>query len=264
MPGQPLFLQDLTWPELEAALPKIELVLVPVGSTEQHGPNLAMSCDTTLADKVCARLEQLLRPRVLVAPAIPYGISHHHMGFCGTVTLHEQTLISIVKDVVTSLMQHGLQRFVLLNGHGGNNGALGIACAQIERELEPTFIAACTYYSAYDPAIDQRFADCGKGGHACGMETSLALELAPDLVRTEALADIEPGPRYVEGNVVVPLVQRRALQIPYRYRELTRNGAMGDARKARPEYGKAMVDSVVEQVTGLIELAIARPFGAQP
>jgi len=163
---------------------------------------------------------------------------------------------TIVRDVVQSLMHHGLRRFLLINGHGGNCPALNIACAEIKRDLGPAFIAASTYYASYDPAIDEAFQDCGAGGHACGMEVSMARSLCPELVRHDALKAMEPGPRYGEGEVVIPLSMKKALEIPFSFHELTKNGCFGDARKANKDYGDAMVKSLIERISALIDLAI--------
>jgi creatinine amidohydrolase len=256
MTTAPLFLEEMTWPELESRLRDIEMVLIPVGATEQHGPNLSLRCDAALADAVAKRLEAKYHPRVLVAPKLNLGISHHHMGFPGTITLRESTLVAIARDVVGSLMQHGFRRFLFINGHGGNSAALNLACSEIKRELEPAFIAASTYYASYDQAIDEEFVDCGQGGHACGMEVSLALSLCPELIRHDTLEAMVPGPRYAEGEVVIPLVKRNALEIPYAFHELTRNGCFGDARKASKAYGDAMVESLLDRVSALIDMAL--------
>jgi creatinine amidohydrolase len=256
MTTKPLHLEEMTWPEVQATMDQVEIVLIPVGATEQHGPNLSLRCDTALAEAVARRLEARHRPRALVVPAISFGISRHHMGFPGTITLSESTLVSVAKDVVASLMHHGLRRFLFINGHGGNGAALNVACAAIKHELEPAFVAASTYYASYDPAIDEEYKDCGAGGHACGMEVSLALSLCPELVRRDALAAIEPGPRFKEGEVVLPLVRNKALEMPFAFDELTSNGCFGDARKANKAYGDAMVESLLERMSALIELAI--------
>jgi len=259
MTSRPMILGDMTWRELEESLDLIEVALVPVGALEQHGPNLSMRCDAALAEEVALRLEKRYRPRVLVAPTIPLGISEHHMSFLGTISLREGTLIAIARDVVSSLMRHGLRRFLFINGHGGNIPALSVACSEIERDLSCPFVAASTYFASYDTAVDAEYPDCGKGGHACGMEVSLALSLRPDLVRSGALEAHEPGPRLAEGDVVLPLVENRALEMPYDFREITLNGCLGDAREASEAYGDAMVESILERIGGLIEM-IAREY----
>jgi creatinine amidohydrolase len=260
MNDRPRRIEHMTWPEVKAALPEIELVLIPVGSCEQHGPHLELCCDAALAHAVCLRLEEQRRPRLLVAPAIPYGVSDHHMGFAGTITLREQTLGALVHDVVASLMHHGLRRFLVVNGHGGNSATLGATCTRIQRELQPDLVALCTYYNLYDPEIDRRFADGGQGGHACGMEVSLAMVLQPGIVRHGALAPAEPGALADRRDLLVPLVRRKALDIPLPYDALTANGAMGDATRASLPHGQAMVESIVEQALVLIDGLPASPW----
>src|SRR5687767_13231332 len=97
---EPLLLADLSSPETQDLLPRIELVLLPVGAHEQHGPNIAVSTDTVCADALCRAAAALVGPLVAVAPAIPWGVSWHHLRFAGTIALRASTLIAVLEDVV--------------------------------------------------------------------------------------------------------------------------------------------------------------------
>ncbi|MCB0021339.1 MAG: creatininase family protein, partial [Anaerolineales bacterium] len=93
---KPLVLADLSWPEVAAIKDQVEMVLIPVGSNEQHGPNLSLSMDITGATEFCKKASAMSYPRLLVAPSMPWGVSHHHMNFPGTITLSSATFIQIL------------------------------------------------------------------------------------------------------------------------------------------------------------------------
>lgn len=131
-------LQLCTWQEVEGYLTRSKGIIIPVGSTEQHGPNGHIGtdaiCPETIANGVAGEIE------VLVAPTLSIGMAQHHMEFSGTITFRPSTFIAVVRDVVTSLAKHGFERFYFLNGHGGNIATLGAAFAEIytERSLDPS------------------------------------------------------------------------------------------------------------------------------
>ena len=121
-------MQFCTWPEVEAYLTRSRLVIVPVGSTEQHGPTGLLGtdslCPEIIADAVAAGMD------VLITPTINVGQAQHHMGFPGSMSVRPTTLIATVVDWVASLHRQGFSRIYLLNGHGGNHGTLEAAMAE--------------------------------------------------------------------------------------------------------------------------------------
>src|SRR4051812_33416260 len=114
-PGQGLMLADLSWPEVADVLERVEVVLLPIGSNEQHGPNLALSMDITGATEFCRRASAMAYPRPLVAPAPPWRVSFHHFNFPGTITLSRDTFSQVLVYIVASLREHGFRRFMIVN-----------------------------------------------------------------------------------------------------------------------------------------------------
>jgi creatinine amidohydrolase len=243
--SQPLLLATLSWPEVAAIRAQVELVLLPVGAIEQHGPNIALCMDSAAADEFCKRASARLYPRLLVAPAMPWGISHHHLNFPGSISLNPETFAQVLVEVVGSLQGHGFERFLIVNGHGGNVPAMNIAATRIREELEPTFIGASTYFE---------FGDVPLTDHAGEGETSVALELFPEMVKTDALA---PGDVTPLGAGFRETMRRFGVTAPFRFDEYTRNGAFGDARAATRERGRAMVDSALDNFCGFVDELIA-------
>ena len=128
-------------------MPTIELVLIPVGAHEQHGPNIAVSTDTISAESLCQAAAAILGPHVAVAPAVPWGISWHHLKFPGTISLRPTTLIALLEDIVGSLHAHGINRFLIVNGHGGNTAVLATAAEEIKQAKGVPLIASIFGYA---------------------------------------------------------------------------------------------------------------------
>ncbi|WP_439817766.1 creatininase family protein [Zavarzinia sp. CC-PAN008] len=123
-----MMLQLATWPDVEAYLRTRRGVIVPIGSTEQHGPNGMIGTDAICPETIARGVSE--RGGVLVAPTLPIGMAQHHMSFPGSITLRPSTLIALVQDVLTSLARHGFTRFYFLNGHGGNVATLTAAFSE--------------------------------------------------------------------------------------------------------------------------------------
>ena len=253
--NNPLILANLSWPEVAAIKDQVEAVLIPVGSNEQHGPNLSLSMDITGATRFCEEASAASDGRFLVAPSMPWGVSYHHMNFPGTITLSSDTFIQILVEVVDSLMQHGFERFMIVNGHGGNIAPLGDAIVRINEDLSPTFIGSGTYLFFADEGLDKEYGIDGIVGHACEWETSVAMYLAPEIVKTDALA---AGEMTDLTHNFRTQMQKYRVAVPYRFDQYTTNGALGDARNATVEYGKAVIDSAVKNFVGFMDEVIKR------
>lgn len=241
-----LYLHEMTWPEVKAALPNVKAAIIPVGSTEQHGPHATFQMDTSCSREFARLLGQELYPNVLVAPAVPIGISSHHLRFPGTITLQAETLINVLMDMVKSLASHGIKRFFFVNGHGGNSPALTIVCNKVKHELGyPAAWATLPYNAVAD--VTKKYVHSETSGHSCEGEVSILMYLHPEAIRTEALtaADIVRPAR--ERAVKYPWVSEARF-----FDETTANGCLGDARKASPEIGKEMVEVGLERTVAYL------------
>ncbi len=235
-------LENMTWPEVENAMEKAECALIPIGSQEQHGPYIAESCDSRRAEKFAALLGEKLDPLALITPTISYGISPHHMNFPGTITLSPETLVSLLGDIVGSLHDHGLDRFVLVNGHGGNDDALGVAVDTIRTEL-PVRLLAFKYTSLAAEAIEAEV-DSDFYGHACEREVSELMYMAPEIIRENR---IEPG----EEKELLSFKQH-PVNLGVDFDEYTENGALGDARQASREKGEKIVETALAEAEKIV------------
>jgi len=168
----------LTRDELRALTPGA-LLVVPVGTTEQHGPHLATGTDALIATAVAERAAAAARApeTILLAPTLAYGASDHHLPFGGTLSLRVETFGHVLRDLLASAAAAGVRRAFVLNGHGGNKAACAIAVAEAAR-AHGLLAATALVSDLLDPAA----IDGPATGHAGSFETSLILALDPDLV----------------------------------------------------------------------------------
>jgi creatinine amidohydrolase len=239
--GKPVFLADLTWSEVKARLKRVGLAILPTGSTEQHGPHLTVETDIAIATELARRLATRHFPRILVAPPLPAGLSNHHMHFPGTITWRAETFMACLTDTIRSLHAHGIPRFLILNGHGGNRASLSVLCTKLRYE-EGLQVAACTWFELVREAcytfIPRRRV------HADEIEAAMGLSLAPRIVRRAALTK---GRDHADPYPHTDASQGGAVEVPYFWEELTRNGAYGDARRATAAMGEKLTAAFLEK-----------------
>lgn len=246
---EPILLANLTSPQMGEVLTSIDMVLIPVGAHEQHGAALPVSTDSLTATVLSSLAGTLLAPRVAVAPTIPWGLSWHHLGRPGTISLKESTLISIVRDQIDSLYRQGIKRFVLVNTHGGNNAALTLAAEQAKRELGVPLVVSIYAYSLLANAAREVLGDEALG-HGGGDEASAILAIRPDLVDVSKLADNPQQPDLLRAKRIV---NAAGGTLPVMMHKLSPTGATGDASNASAESGNDILGKAVNQLRAICE-----------
>ena len=194
-------LQLSTWPEVERYLETSKAILIPIGSTEQHGPNGFVGTDA-LCPEVLAK-EVGDQTGALVGPTISVGMAQHHLGFPGSITLKPTTLIAYIRDYVTSLERHGFERFYFLNGHGGNIATVTAAFSEIHAESSmghvnnrPTLVFKLHNWwdSSEVMAISRDHFGAKEGSHATCSEVSLTYFAYPDHIKqVEMTPEVAPN-----------------------------------------------------------------------
>ncbi len=242
-------LWDMTWSELESAARDIDLVVLPVGATIQHGPNSTFASDAARAYQFALKIAERLHPRVLVAPVMPFGIAPQHMSFPGTISLSGETFMNVLFEVVESLAEHGFDRFLFINTHSGNQGALELLLGRLRNKLDLN--TAWVSISALAEDVIEPPVPGDENGHADRNEISQLMYLAPWTVRNESLAAGEPlEPEYPFSSSTGPV------HTAYTFDELSANGVMGDARDASSELGERIITTALDRICDFIDAFI--------
>lgn len=252
-------LGNSTTTEFANRLADVRLAMLPVGATEQHGPNLGMAVDYRIAEALAHRVADQLDGRAVVVPPLPYGLSAHHMAFPGTISIGAEAFQAVLLDVVESLAAHGIRHFLFVNGHMGNQNVLGVLSSRIR--FERGYHAASSFYMTQARDAINRHTKTYRWGHACEIETSVALALVPELVRA---ASLQPGDLIEDDAAFEDNYQPHALQVPRSFAERTRNGAFGDATLATREAGEDIASVAVERTVAFASDFIAKPVPEHP
>ncbi|MGH8871641.1 MAG: creatininase family protein [Acidimicrobiia bacterium] len=246
-------LAEMTWRDAESALARAQVAILPTGSIEQHGPHMALETDIAVGEALAERLAEDLGELAVLCPRIDYGLSEHHMRFPGTITLRPETFSALVLDVVASLAQWGVRRVLVVNGHGGNIDALRLISRTARRDLG-CLVASLMWAQVGADEISKRTSS-ESYGHACEVETSVAMVLAPEVVHAERI-EAPSGRRSVDPLIDPP---RPKVDQTVLMHEWTDDGALGDPRLHDIEDGKAIVEVVSRRA-----LEFARRFARQP
>ena len=238
-------LSKMMWPEAQRRLAEAKTVILPLGSTEQHGYHMATGTDTVVSDYVC--LELARRTDSVVLPTLPYGQVWSAKGFPGTISLRQSTFIEVVKDIVISLEQQGAKQIILFSGHYGNMQPSREAARELMDEFDFRNVWYLGYInvSKYNEEFMQTKLWNGKTFHAAELETSLMLHIAPELVQMDKAVCEEPEAK--------PQYELR----PVHWKEYSESGLFGDATKATAEKGKLFLDRWLDDLTKLINEHIA-------
>jgi creatinine amidohydrolase len=179
-----LLLDELTRENLRALAPET-LVVLPVGATEQHGPHLPVGTDHFLVTHVArAAAEAAGELPVVVAPTLPFGSSHHHLPFGGTISLSTEAYYRALCDLAETLILSGFRRIFILNGHGGNSELIQLVARDLALKHDARIAAAPYWTIAWESLVAaQAHEGAGLPGHAGRFETALMLAVRPELVR---------------------------------------------------------------------------------
>jgi mycofactocin system creatininase family protein len=207
-------LAECTWPELCER----PVILVPLGSTEQHGPHLPLETDTVIASAVADELAASVEG--YVAPAVSIGASGEHQGFPGVLSIGNEALTTVLIELARSVSPWS-ERIVLVNGHGGNTASVKRAVDQLIAERHDISWVACL---------------APGDAHAGRTETSLMMHLAPSLVRGDR---VEPGNTRPIGELMPALMTNGV-------KHLAPNGVLGDPTGASAKEGAQLFANMVE------------------
>jgi creatinine amidohydrolase len=245
---------EMSWREVRAALATQPVVLIPLGSTEQHGP-VTPTGDYLIADEIAVRVAE--RTNSLVAPVIPFGNSEYFRSFPGTISVRSETLAAVAEDVCTSLLDHGFERLLFVNGHSGNDPILEDVARRIRRTRGVRVVTIKPGAFRPPALLRQLYGDdvtrvLGHGGEPLA---SMWLHLRPELVDLKAN---EPGGRadfygLTINDLSVASFERAPVAVYFDMEEISPNGSMGDSTVASADKGRAILEAVVDGCAAFVE-----------
>jgi creatinine amidohydrolase len=220
-------LADVTWPEIESTR-GANLLAVPIGSLEQHGPHLPFDTDTRIAIELAGRLSAL-RPDVVVAPAVPYGASGEHAAFPGTMLVRHEVLAEFLVELIRSA-RASFSGIVLVSAHGGNSQALASVDDRCRAEGDPVLVWAAT--------------TSGGDAHAGRTETSMMLAIDASVVRSDRARAgcVEPL------EAILPRLRAEGV------RPISSNGVLGDPEGATADEGLALLRAMATALADAVQV----------
>jgi creatinine amidohydrolase len=256
-----VLMEDMTWKEIEEAIDAGKnTVIVVAGSIEQHGPHLPISTDTTLGYALAEACAKKLG-KALVAPVIRPGLSEHHIGFPGTITLSIDTFVKTLYDYCESLVKSGFKNIVILSSHGGNSDTIITYTPRIARSFmnkaKIFAIPIDRYINASIDYLSQKGISRVKAGvHAGYAETSMMLHVKPETTRMDlAVKGLADEEFYKPERLKISQLE----SFTYGLKKITPVGILGDPRGASAEVGKELLEVTAEKLVQEIKSFI-KPF----
>ena len=245
----------LTWEEMNDAIAAQKVVVLPAGSTEQHGPHLPLDVDAFLVESVCLELGRRTPDRVLVLPTVAYGLNRHHIDFPGTIHIEPEVFIAFCLNITKSVAYHGFRKILLVNGHGSNQPLIDLIARKTVLATESLCFA-----TGYFLFLLEKFREIRESeiiAHADEFETSLYLHLAQERVQMDkAVADNDRMGKFVSSDSTG--------NYPVRFNDFwgrwTQTGVHGDPTSATAAKGKIIFEAAVSGLVQLVDELRAWPI----
>lgn len=247
-----MLLENLSWPEVHKLKLGKQIVLLPLGSFEQHGHHLPLTTDTDIVTAIARRLEEKRPRQILCLPTLWPGHSTHHLFFPGTLSVSQLPYLQLLLELCRSMIKSGAQKIFLLNGHGGNDVPARAAVRELKTEFPKAQVVFGSYWSLAGATL-KAVRESGPGGlgHACEMETSIMLHLHPERVKP-ALARRD-GPKATDPYRKSDMQYARPVFFVNDFHEVTKTGVVGHPDLATARKGKKFLDGIVEEVGEFVD-----------
>jgi creatinine amidohydrolase len=243
---------ELSWPTIRQAVAADPVVVLPIGTTEQHGYHCAVNLDSVCAEGVARAAVDRTQPHSLLMPTVTYGYNENQMDFPGTITIAGSVLVDYLACIGRSLARHGFRHILIVNGHGSNMPFIDAAARTIVNETE-ALCAHVTWWTLLRPE-DLAFRESiypGGMGHACELETSMMLHLRADLVdMTKAVDDVGSMP--TSKHFVADLIGGGPVGLIDRYSRHSTTGVMGQPTLATAAKGAAALEAATRELAEAI------------
>ena len=247
-----MYLAEETWPDLGSYFESESLALVPVGSTEQHGPHLPEGTDHLIAEALAR--EAAKRSGYLCTPTVNVGVSPHHRQFHGTMSVDAPVFRDYMESLTRSLAAHGIDRVIYVNAHGGNTEHLREVGRRL-RDAEEMYAIEWMWNDSIPELVDELFET--NGPHVGPKETAMIMHIASELVREDRLAEARDGGLTEWDDQTGRQFGARTY---FDSIDNTENGVLGDQTDATPEKGEQLFEAATDQLVKLADWLATRDF----
>jgi len=242
--------EHYTWPKLAEVVPSQPVVVLPIGSVEDHGRHLPLDTDNFLIWSICTAAAERSPGEMLLLPLIPYGFEAHHMDFPGTIDIGAEHLLHFVLDVTKSVACHGFQRILIADGHGSNMPILDLVARRTILETDSLCAAFIWPSLALDEIRKVRESERGGMAHACELETSVYLHLDGQRVEMDQAKKELGMPK--SDFIWMDLLQGSPALLMDHWSRFSKGGVSGDPTLASAEKGEIIFEAVVNAFVRLV------------
>ena len=244
-----MYLGKMTTAQAKEAFKNDPIIVIPVGSTEQHGTQSALGTDYMVPSYLADHIEDV--DNVIVAPTVPYGVCPYHLSFEGSINIGYEGLYLVLHGIMDSLMQHGVRRFVVLNGHGGNTPSIDRAALEVYNKGG---VCASVDWWSLVAQLDDRF----QGGHGDVLETSAMMAIDPESVHLELGKPINaqnPTSEMKAAYIQAVNFKGGTVRLVRDTKEIAPSGWFGpfDPKDSSAELGQAALDLAVDYIREFLE-----------
>ena len=244
-----MYLGKMTTAQAKEAFKNDPIIVIPVGSTEQHGTQSALGTDYMVPSYLADHIEDV--DNVIVAPTVPYGVCPYHLSFEGSINIGYEGLYLVLHGIMDSLMQHGVRRFVVLNGHGGNTTSIDRAALEVYHKGG---VCASVDWWSLVAQLDDRF----QGGHGDVLETSAMMAIDPESVHLELGKPINaqnPTSEMKAAYIQAVNFKGGTVRLVRDTKEIAPSGWFGpfDPKDSSAELGQAALDLAVDYIREFLE-----------
>jgi creatinine amidohydrolase len=244
------------WAECSSAhikrnVKKTDIAALVVGSCEQHARHLPLGTDTIIGEYILAESAKKAAAAVYMLPSLAYGFSHHHLNFAGSVSMEQETLAALVRNIMLHARSAGFTRFLIMNAHGGNMPALHFAVNELgsKHGLKAILIKYWDFFAGY--IKEWRDTPLGGIGHAGEMETSCMLRIRPDLVDMSLLSGYEcaKGNEWFNPDMFAP----NRITMFNMFEVFSPYGNVGKPDSATAEKGGKLLEYATEKIAAFLD-----------
>ena len=245
----------MTWKEIEEAFKNDPVILIPMGSMEQHGPQ-SINGDYLAAEEVAKRTAQATGAYYL--PVIPFGCSEYFRGFPGTISLQPETVYAILYDVYQSLLEHGITKIFVVNGHAGNVPTIAQLARKVRRENGIVSVSVDLWQSLTPELKKVVYAKADdKAGHGSEPLTSVMTYLYPDMMRMDLVEKENDNTDHWGEFDIQALTKGEVNGVPMNIyvdmEDVSKQGVMGNPFNATAERGEMIINHLVKLCAAIVE-----------